>query len=58
MDKVIKTTVFLSDIGNFAAMNQIYGTFFTEGSYPARSAVEVAALPKGGLVEIELVAEA
>ena len=58
MDKVIKTTVFLSDIGNFAAMNEIYGTFFTEGSYPARSAVEVAALPKGGLVEIELVAEA
>ena len=58
MDKVIKTTVFLSDIGNFAAMNEIYGTFFTEGSYPARSAFEVAALPKGGLVEIELVAEA
>ena len=58
MDKVIKTTVFLSDIGNFATMNEIYGTFFTEGSYPARSAFEVAALPKGGLVEIELVAEA
>ena len=58
MDKVIKTTVFLSDIGNFAAMNEIYGTFFTEGSYPARSVFEVAALPKGGLVEIELVAEA
>ena len=58
MDKVVKTTVFLSDIGNFAAMNGVYGTFFTEGSYPARSAFEVAALPKGGLVEIELVAEA
>ena len=58
MDKVVKTTVFLSDIGNFAAMNRVYGTFFTEGSYPARSAFEVAALPKGGLVEIELVAEA
>ena len=39
-------------------MNGVYGTFFTEGSYPARSAFEVAALPKGGLVEIELVAEA
>lgn len=58
MDKVVKTTVFLSDIGNFAAMNGVYGTFFTAGSYPARSAFEVAALPKGGLVEIELVAEA
>ena len=58
MDKVVKTTVFLSDIGNFAAMNGVYGTFFTEGSYPARSAFEVSALPKGGLVEIELVAEA
>ena len=58
MNKVVKTTVFLSDIGNFAAMNGVYGTFFTEGSYPARSAFEVAALPKGGLVEIELVAEA
>ena len=58
MDKVVKTTVFLSDIGNFAAMNGVYGTFFTEGSYPARSAFEVAALPKGGLVEIELVAGA
>lgn len=58
MDKVVKTTVFLSDIGNFAAMNEVYGTFFTAGSYPARSAFEVAALPKGGLVEIELVAEA
>ncbi|MCI5993720.1 MAG: RidA family protein [Clostridiales bacterium] len=58
MDKVVKTTVFLSDIGNFAAMNEVYGTFFTAGSYPARSAFEVAALPKGALVEIELVAEA
>ena len=58
MDKVVKTTVFLSDIGNFAAMNEVYGTFFTAGSYPARSAFEVAALPKGGLVEIELDAEA
>ena len=47
MDKVVKTTVFLSDIGNFAAMNEVYGTFFTAGSYPARSAFEVAALPKG-----------
>jgi 2-iminobutanoate/2-iminopropanoate deaminase len=56
MDKVVKTTVFLSDISNFAAMNEVYGTFFSEGSYPARSAVEVAKLPKDALVEIECIA--
>ena len=56
MDKVIKTTVFLSDMNNFAAMNSIYATFFAEGAYPARSAVEVARLPKDALVEIEVIA--
>lgn len=56
MDNVVKTTVFLSDIGNFGAMNEVYGTFFTEGNYPARSAFEVACLPKNALVEIELIA--
>ena len=56
MDKVLKTTVFLSDMNNFAAMNKVYAEFFTEGSYPARSAVEVARLPKDALVEIEAVA--
>ena len=55
MDKVIKTTVFLSDMNNFAAMNAVYAEFFTEGNYPARSAVEVGALPKGALVEIETI---
>ncbi len=57
MDKVCKTTVFLSDMANFGAVNEVYGTYFKEGSYPARSCVEVAALPKGGLVEIEAIAE-
>ena len=56
MDTVLKTTVFLSDMNNFAAMNQVYGEFFEEGSYPARSAVEVARLPKDALVEIEAIA--
>ena len=56
MDKVVKTTVFLSDMNNFGAMNEVYATFFTEGSYPARSAVEVACLPKDALVEIEVTA--
>ena len=55
MDKVIKTTCFLSDIANFGAMNEVYAGFFTEGSYPSRSAFEVAALPKGALVEIEAI---
>jgi 2-iminobutanoate/2-iminopropanoate deaminase len=57
MDKVCKTTVFLSDMANFGAVNEIYGTFFKEGAFPARSCVEVAALPKAGLVEIEAIAE-
>ena len=58
MDDVVKTTVFLKDIGDFAAMNGVYATFFSEGNYPARSAVQVAALPKDALVEIEVVAKA
>lgn len=56
MDRVIKTTVFLSDMENFGAMNEVYGTFFQESSYPARSAVQVARLPKDALVEIEVIA--
>ena len=56
MDQAVKTTVFLSDMNNFGAMNEVYATFFREGSYPARSAVEVARLPKGALVEIEVIA--
>ena len=55
MKDVIKTTVFLSDMNNFAAMNSVYATFFAEGC-PARSAVEVARLPKDALVEIECIA--
>ncbi|MBQ1215860.1 MAG: RidA family protein [Firmicutes bacterium] len=57
MDKVIKTTVFLKDMNDFAAMNAIYATFFTEGQYPSRSAVQVARLPKDALIEIEVIAE-
>ena len=55
MDHVVKTTVFLKNMSDFAAMNAVYAEFFTEGQYPARSAVEVAALPKGALVEIECI---
>lgn len=53
--RVVKTTVFLRDMGDFAKMNAVYGEFFTENQ-PARSAVQVAALPKGVAVEIECVA--
>lgn len=56
MDNVVKTTVFLSDMNNFGAMNEVYATFFSEGNFPARSAVEVARLPKDALVEIEVIA--
>jgi len=56
MNKVVKTTVFLKDMNNFAAMNGVYATFFEEGNCPARSAVEVARLPKDAMVEIEVVA--
>ena len=52
---VVKTTVFLADISDFADMNGVYAEFFTE-PYPARSAVAVKSLPKGALVEIEVVA--
>ena len=55
LSHVVKTTVFLSDIANFAPMNEVYAQFFTE-PFPARSAVAVKDLPKGALVEIEVLA--
>ena len=55
MKNVIKTTVFLSNLADFAAVNEVYATFF-EAPYPARSCVEVAAIPKGASVEIECIA--
>jgi len=55
LELVIKTTVFLKDINAFGQMNEVYGTFFTK-NFPARSAFQVAALPKGADVEIEAVA--
>lgn len=55
MANVVKTTVFLKDMNDFAAMNEVYAQFF-EKEYPARSAVEVARLPKDALVEIEAIA--
>ncbi len=56
LDNVYKTTVFLSDMNNFAAMNAVYEAFFKGSIFPARSAVEVSRLPKDALVEIEAIA--
>ncbi len=55
LERVVKTTVFLKDLGDFGAMNQVYGEFFPQNP-PARAAVEVSRLPKDVLVEIQCVA--
>lgn len=55
MSDVIKTTVFMQNLGDFVKMNEVYGAYFTE-NFPARSTIEVAGLPKGALVEIEVIA--
>lgn len=55
MDQAVKTTVFIQDMNDFAALNEVYATYFT-GDYPARSCVEVARLPKDVLLEMEVVA--
>ena len=56
MADMVKTTVFLKDMNDFAAMNEVYASFFGDGGYPARSAVQVARLPRDGMVEIEAIA--
>ena len=56
MEKVIKTTVFIKEMNDFGAINEVYATFF-EGAFPARSCVEVARLPKDVMLEIEAIAE-
>lgn len=55
-ENVVKTTAFLSDLGNFTAMNQVYGKYFNEATAPARACVEVSRLPKDVLVEIDCIA--
>ena len=56
IDRVVKTTVFIKDMNDFATINEVYAQFFTK-PYPARSCVEVARLPKDVLIEIEAIAE-
>jgi 2-iminobutanoate/2-iminopropanoate deaminase len=55
LDNVVKTTVFITDMDKFGEVNEVYGSYFS-GDFPARSCVEVARLPKGALVEIEVIA--
>ena len=54
--KIVKTTIFLTDMNDFAAVNKIYESYFG-GDFPARSCVQVAKLPLGGLVEVECIAQ-
>jgi len=58
IDRVVKTTVLLADIADFDRVNEVYGRFFTGAVLPARAAYQVAALPKGARIEVELIAEA
>lgn len=55
LDKIVKTTCFMDNMNDFAKMNEVYAEYFS-GEYPSRSAVEVAELPKGALIEIEAIA--
>ena len=55
LDKIVKTTCFMDNMNDFAKMNEVYASFFSR-DYPSRSAVEVAKLPKGALIEIEAIA--
>ncbi len=56
MSNIVKTQIFLTDLNDFNEMNEVYGSFFEQGNYPARSCVQVAGLPKGATVEIEAIA--
>lgn len=55
-DDVVRATIYLTDLGQFAAVNEVYGSFFAEGRVPARATVEVCRLPKGADVEIDAIA--
>ncbi|MGI6212598.1 MAG: Rid family detoxifying hydrolase [Anaerovoracaceae bacterium] len=56
MDKAVKISIFISDMGNFSKIDAEYKKYFSEGCYPARSVVEVACLPKNGMLEVEAIA--
>ncbi len=56
LDRIVKTTCFLANMEDFAAMNKIYAEYFPDGTYPSRSAFQVGALPMGAMIEIEAIA--
>ena len=56
LDRVVKTTIYVTDMNDFARINTVYGTYFSSGAKPARATVQVAALPKGAHVEIDCIA--
>ena len=56
LDKAIKVTVYLKDLNDFSGMNEVYGSFFPAGNFPARTTVEVSRLPKDARVEIDVIA--
>lgn len=56
LDDVVKTTVYLAELSHFAAVNSVYGRFFPREPFPARATVQVAALPRGALIEIDAIA--
>lgn len=56
LNRIVKTTCFMADLGDFARMNTVYAEYFPDGAYPSRSAFQVGALPMGALIEIEAVA--
>ena len=56
LDRVVRTTIFLADMGDFAAVNEVYEAFFAAAVKPARATVQVSALPRGALVEIDAIA--
>jgi len=56
LDKIVKTTCFMTNLADFGVMNEIYATYFPSGVYPSRSAFQVGALPKGAMIEIETIA--
>ena len=56
LDRIVKTTCYLANMEDFAAMNKIYAEYFPDGTYPSRSAFQVGALPMGAMIEIEAIA--
>lgn len=56
LDKIVKTTCFLTNMDDFAKVNEVYASYFANGVYPSRSALQVAKLPMGAIVEIEAIA--